>query len=262
WRAGLVAPGLPALLRLCYALDVRLVDFLSADFRASVRDDRTQRLSPRSDYRQWTPGGLEDALRTELTQPVPTLTAVERRLGCNRKTLRKHQSELGAEVVAAGRERRIALERERTSKLTAEVETVVQHLIDARVLPTRAGSQRCWLAPAHGEIQQHGERCELQWSGPPQFNHNRTDPRFNHKRAKPARIWLKPPSRAVRELLRLVEAAGVEPASEAEFVGTSTSVSRILISARGSSWRDPLWPAAVSVPGRDRGAPAQASRLL
>lgn len=136
WRAGLVAPGLPALLRLCYALDVRLVDFLSADFRASVRDDRTQRLSPRSDYRKWTPGVLEDALRSELTQPVPTLTAVERRLGCNRKTLRKHQSELGAEVVAAGRERRIALERERTSKLTAEVETVVQHLIDARVLPT------------------------------------------------------------------------------------------------------------------------------
>ena len=136
WRAGLVAPGLSALLRLCYALDVRLVDFLSADFRASVRDDRTQRLSPRSDYRKWTPGVLEDALRSELTQPVPTLTAVERRLGCNRKTLRKHQSELGAEVVAAGRERRTALERERTSKLTAEVETVVQHLIDARVLPT------------------------------------------------------------------------------------------------------------------------------
>src|SRR5215831_9538600 len=49
---------------------------------------------------------------------------------------------------------------------------------------------------------------------------------------------------------RLVEAAGVEPASEAEFPETSTSVSRTLISPRSSSRRDPLRPAAVSVPGR------------
>ncbi len=60
----------------------------------------------------------------------------------------------------------------------------------------------------------------------------------------------------------MVEAAGVEPASEAEFLGTSTSVSGILISPRGSSRRDPVRPAAVIVPGRGRGAPGQASRRL
>ncbi len=98
WRAGLVAPGLPALLRLCYALNVHIVDFLSADFRAVLRPGRTRYLAPRSDYRKWTPEMLESALRWELTQPVPTLIAVERRLGCNRRTLRKHQPKLCAEV--------------------------------------------------------------------------------------------------------------------------------------------------------------------
>jgi len=83
--------------------------------------------------------------------------------------------------------------------------------------------------------------------------------------ADPARYdWptFRLPLGGVRELSRMVEAAGVEPASEAEFPGTSTSVSRILLSPRGSSRRDPLWPAAVPVPGRGRGAPGQASRLL
>jgi hypothetical protein len=70
------------------------------------------------------------------------------------------------------------------------------------------------------------------------------------------------PLRGVREVFRLVEAAGVEPASETESPGTSTSVSRILISPGGSSWQDPFQPAAVTVPERGRGAPTRASRCL
>lgn len=136
WRAGLVVPALPALLRLCYALNIRIVDFLSADFRAVLRRGRTQRLAPRSDYRKWTSSVVEAALRSELTQPRPTLAAVEQRLGCHRKTLRRHQPELYAEVVAAGRERRAALEMETIGRLAAEVETAVQRLVDAGVLPT------------------------------------------------------------------------------------------------------------------------------
>jgi transcriptional regulator with XRE-family HTH domain len=136
WRAGLVAPALPSLLRLCYALDVRIVDFLSGDFRAVLRFRRTQRLAPRSDYRKWTPRVLEAALRGELTQPRPTLTAVERRLGCDRKTLRRHQPELCDQVVIAGQERRAALEMEKIGRLAAEVETAVQRLVAAGVLPT------------------------------------------------------------------------------------------------------------------------------
>jgi transcriptional regulator with XRE-family HTH domain len=136
WRAGLVAPGLPALLRLCYALNVRILDFFSTDFHAVLRQGRTRRLAPRSVYRKWTPEILEAALRRELTQPRPTLTAVERRLGCNRRTLRQHQSELCAEVVAAGRERRTAIERERIDRLVAEVESVVQCLCDADAIST------------------------------------------------------------------------------------------------------------------------------
>src|SRR5215470_664701 len=58
----------------------------------------------------------------------------------------------------------------------------------------------------------------------------------------------------------MVEAAGVEPASETEFPGTSTSVSGILLSPRGSSQRDPRRPAAVCVPDRGRGALGPASR--
>jgi hypothetical protein len=46
-------------------------------------------------------------------------------------------------------------------------------------------------------------------------------------------------SSGVRALLPLVEAAGVEPASEAASPGTSTSVFGILISPMGSSRRDP-----------------------
>src|SRR5215471_6674424 len=46
----------------------------------------------------------------------------------------------------------------------------------------------------------------------------------------------------------LVEAAGVEPASEAECPETSTSVSVILLSPQGSSRGDPLRPAAVCSP--------------
>jgi len=136
WRAGLVAPTLPALLRLCYALNVGIVDFMSDDFHAVLQPGRTQRLAARSDYRKWTPAMLEAAIRSELMQPRPTLAAVERRLGCNRKTLRKHQPQLCAEVVAAGRERRTALAMEKIGRLAAEVETAVQHLADDGVLPT------------------------------------------------------------------------------------------------------------------------------
>lgn len=136
WRAGLVAPALPALLRLCYALDVRIVDFLTGEFRAVLRGARTHRLAPRSDRRTWTPDVVEPALRRELRQPKPTLVAVERRLGCDRRTLRKHQPQLSAQVVAAGRERRAALEKERISRLAEEVVTAVQHLVDAGVPPT------------------------------------------------------------------------------------------------------------------------------
>ena len=66
----------------------------------------------------------------------------------------------------------------------------------------------------------------------------------------------------VRPLFRLVEAAGVEPASEAECPGTSTSVSGILLSPRGSSQRDPRRPAAVLVPDRGRGALGPVSRYF
>ena len=136
WRAGVVAPGLPALLRLCYALNVRIIDFLSGDFHAVLQPGRTQRLAPRCDYRRWTSEMLEAALRRELRQPRPTLAAVERRLGCNRRTLRIHQPQLCAEVVAAGRERRAALETERIGRLATEVETAVQRLVDAGSVPT------------------------------------------------------------------------------------------------------------------------------
>jgi hypothetical protein len=136
WRAGLVAPALPALLRLCYALNVRIVDFLSADFRAVLRRERTRRLAPRSDYRKWTPGVVEAALRRELTQPRPTLAAVERYLACNRRTLRKHQPELCAEVVTVGRERRAALEMERIGRLATEVQAAVQRLVELGARPT------------------------------------------------------------------------------------------------------------------------------
>jgi site-specific DNA recombinase len=47
------------------------------------------------------------------------------------------------------------------------------------------------------------------------------------------------PLHGVRELSQMVEAAGVEPASEAASPGTSTSVSGILLSPLGSSRRDP-----------------------
>ena len=77
-------------------------------------------------------------------------------------------------------------------------------------------------------------------------------------------IWptFRLPLGGVRELSRMVEAAGVEPASETECPGTSTSVSGILLSPRGSSQRDPRWPAAVSVPDRGRGALGPASRVF
>lgn len=136
WRAGLVTPALPALLRLCHALDVHIVDFLSGGFRALLRPERTQRLAPRSDYRSWTPNFVEAALRAELRQPVPTLSAVERRLGCSRKTLTQHHPELSAQVVATGRERREALEKERVVRLDEEVESAVQRLVDAGLPPT------------------------------------------------------------------------------------------------------------------------------
>jgi len=60
----------------------------------------------------------------------------------------------------------------------------------------------------------------------------------------------------------LVEAAGIEPASEAVSSEISTSVSGNLISPLGSSRRDPSRPAAVSVPVRSRRASGPASRLL
>jgi transcriptional regulator with XRE-family HTH domain len=136
WRAGLVAPGLPALLRLCYALDVRIVDFLRGEFRAVLRSARIRRLVSRSARRRWTPEVVEAALRRELEQPRPGLAAVERRLGCSRRTLRKHQPQLSAQVVAAGRERRAALEKEKIARLVDEVEVAVRHLVDAGVPPT------------------------------------------------------------------------------------------------------------------------------
>jgi transcriptional regulator with XRE-family HTH domain len=135
WRAGLVAPGLPALLRLCYALDVHIVDFLSGDFRANLRGTRTHRLTAQS-RRKWTPEVVQAALDRELDQPRPTLAAVERRLGCDSRTLRKHQPQLSAQVVAVGRERRAALEKERIGRLVEEVEAAVRHLVDAGLPPT------------------------------------------------------------------------------------------------------------------------------
>src|SRR5205809_2047133 len=60
----------------------------------------------------------------------------------------------------------------------------------------------------------------------------------------------------------LVEAAGVEPASEAASPGISTSVSGNLILLGGSSRRDPLLPAAVTVLPQGRGAPAVAIRSM
>ena len=60
----------------------------------------------------------------------------------------------------------------------------------------------------------------------------------------------------------LVEAAGVEPASEAASPEISTSVSGNLISLGGSSRRDPLLPAAVTVLPQGRGAPAVAIRSM
>lgn len=136
WRAGHVTPALPALLRLCYALDVPIVDFLAGEFRAVLRGARTHRLAPRSDYRRWTPDVVEAALRRELRQPRPTLVAVEHRLGCNRRTLKKHQPQLSAQVVAAGRERRASLEKERIDRLVEEIEAAVHRLVNAGVLPT------------------------------------------------------------------------------------------------------------------------------
>jgi hypothetical protein len=153
WRAGLVAPGLPALLRLCYALDVHIIDFLSGEFRAGhLRDTRTHRLAPRS-RRKWTPEVVQAALHWELGQPKPTLAAVERRLGCNRRTLRKHHPQLCDQVVAAGRERRAALEKERIGRLVEEVEVAVRHLVDAGVPPTARrvsdllARPGCWRNP-------------------------------------------------------------------------------------------------------------------
>ena len=192
WRAGLVTPALPALLRLCYALNVRIVDFLGGGFRAVLRRRRTQRLAPRSDYRRWTPRVLDAALSGELTQPRPTLTAVERCLGCDRKTLRRHQPELCDQVVTAGREPRAAPETEKIGRLAAEVETAVQHLADVACFLQRDASQLCWLAPARCGIQKYGEPCEPQSSMWRLCNHNRAAPRFNHKRAKPAGIWFRP----------------------------------------------------------------------
>ncbi len=159
WRAGLVAPALPALLRLCYVLDVRIVDFLSGGFRAVLRREMTQRLAPRSDYRNWTPKVLEAALRSELRQPRPTLAAVERRLGCGRRTLRKHQPLLCAQVVATGRERRAALERERIGRLATDVEVAVQRLVDAGVPPT--ASRVSALLPRPGALRHPEARRAL-----------------------------------------------------------------------------------------------------
>ena len=62
--------------------------------------------------------------------------------------------------------------------------------------------------------------------------------------------------------LKMVEAAGVEPASEAASLGISTSVSRNLISPWGSSRRDPSRPASVNVPAWSRGASGRAIRLF
>jgi hypothetical protein len=92
----------------------------------------------RSDYRKWTPDVVEAALRRELRQPKPTLAALERRLRCDRRTLRKHQPQpqLSTRVVAAGRERRAALDRERVVRLANEVEAAVHHLVVGGLLPT------------------------------------------------------------------------------------------------------------------------------
>ncbi|WP_335115154.1 TetR/AcrR family transcriptional regulator [Nostoc sp.] len=156
WQMGKVLPELKVILKICFTLQVSVLDFLNQEtlkenysqFRAmpqnQVRDSSTKKLEVKFDSDR-TQQLLENVLQAN-EQPLP-MTAVAKRLGYPKRVLYRHFPELcraiSAEYVKYIKESRI----KRIEYCCAEVKQAVRQLHTEGIYPSEASISRLLAKP-------------------------------------------------------------------------------------------------------------------
>ncbi|MBD2200395.1 MULTISPECIES: TniQ family protein [Calothrix] len=147
WQSTKTLPELNILLKICYELEISLVEFLAPKNLVNksftkisqkyLQLSRTPRVSPKA----FEQNQVRDALLAILAgseEPPPTMEEVAKRLGHHNKTISRHFPDLCSAISAKCRDYNKACRLKSIEKLCSEVREIVLSLNAQGVYPTEA----------------------------------------------------------------------------------------------------------------------------
>ncbi|MBS9389865.1 MAG: DDE-type integrase/transposase/recombinase [Dolichospermum sp. WA123] len=175
WQSTNTLPELNILLKICYKLEISLVEFLTPKnlitksftkiSQKYLQLSRTPRVSPKA-FDQYQ---VKDALLAILAgneEPPPTMEEVAKRLGHHTRTISRHFPDLCSAISAKCRDYKKACHIKSMEKLCSEVREIVLNLNTQSVYPTEAAVSQLMTNPGYFRYKQvraafHDARREL-----------------------------------------------------------------------------------------------------
>jgi len=163
WQAGKALPVLDILLKICYRLEISLLDLLKPEQLAAksftkishktIRRSPTQRASPKL----FDSNQVQDALLAILgsdKEPPLTMKEVATRLGYNRRTIFSHFPDLCRAISAKYRSYRQACHTEKIQQSCREVKQIVLKLQNQGEYPSEARVYEIMTHPGYLRYKQ------------------------------------------------------------------------------------------------------------
>jgi DNA-binding XRE family transcriptional regulator len=158
WHTGKVLPQLNVLLKICYCLEISLLDFLTKEAiytkhcinitHKSLTQKRLQRRSQKPFDSNQIQQALLSALNTK-EEPPPTMKEVAERLGYNRRTIYRHFPDLCHDISTKSRCYRRATLEKKIEKSCEEVRQIALKLHKENLYPSECRVSELMTKPGY-----------------------------------------------------------------------------------------------------------------
>jgi transcriptional regulator with XRE-family HTH domain len=169
WHTGKALPQLDVLLKICYCLEISLLDFLIPEKVAAIplkislqkspQQSQNQRVSPKP----FDSDKVEEALHATLASdenPPLTMKEVAERLEYNRRTISRHFPDLCRAISAKYRQYRQAAQEKKIEQSCEEVRQIALKLHNENVYPSEGRVSELMTKP--GDLRNKQVRVTLQ----------------------------------------------------------------------------------------------------
>ncbi|HEY9611241.1 helix-turn-helix domain-containing protein [Allocoleopsis sp.] len=169
WHTGKALPQLDVLLKICYCLEISLLDFLVPEkvanqpLKISIQKSPEQSHNKRISPKCFNSDRVEEVLLATLAiskQPPPTMKEVAQQLGYDRRTISRHFPELCRAISTRSQSYRKALRLTEVEQSCQEVQQIALELLNRGVQPSEARVSELMSKP--GYLRYQAVRAALQ----------------------------------------------------------------------------------------------------